>query len=218
LRSKTILAQKNRRKPEKRPVITVFALPGSRAKGLVRFRNLTFPAALGRGGITALKREGDGSAPRGLWRLMGLYYRPDRLPRPIAALPTLPLRKQLGWCDAPFDRNYNRRVSLPYNASAERLWRDDGLYDALVVIDYNSSARSMGRGSAIFLHIARGNFAPTDGCIALKHEHLLRLLAALPPGARIAVGHISKRINVGAAGSNRGRSPAFRGQASWRPP
>ncbi len=156
--------------------------------GTLHYNNLHFPAALGKGGVRALKREGDGATPRGYWPAIWAYYRPDRLRRPAAALPIEPLRESYGWCDAPGDRNYNRRVRLPYGASAERLWRNDRLYDAIVVLDYNVRRRTAWRGSAIFVHAAPRGFAPTAGCIALKREHLLRLLAVLPRGALFAVG------------------------------
>ena len=94
----------------------------------------------------------------------------------------------MGWCDAPNDRNYNRKVTLPYAASAETLWRDDHLYDVIVVLDYNLMPRSRRRGSAIFLHVARLSLSPTEGCIAIKREHLLRLLHVLSPGAAVAAG------------------------------
>lgn len=102
-----------------------------------------------------------------------------------------PLRPSFGWCDAPLDRNYNRKVTLPYAASAERLWRDDSLYDVIAVLNYNIAPRSRARGSAIFLHVARPGFEPTEGCIAMKREHLLRLLRILQRGAAITSGHTS---------------------------
>jgi L,D-peptidoglycan transpeptidase YkuD (ErfK/YbiS/YcfS/YnhG family) len=152
----------------------------------------------------------------GAWVCAKVFYRPDRLRRPQTPLHTEALRDQFGWCDAPSDRNYNRQVTLPYAASAESLWRDDHLYDVIVVLDYNRMPRSRGRGSAIFLHVARPSFSPTEGCIAMKREHLLRLLRMLTPGAAIAAGK-ALAINARcAAGSNRDRPRAFRGRASWR--
>jgi L,D-peptidoglycan transpeptidase YkuD (ErfK/YbiS/YcfS/YnhG family) len=101
------------------------------------------------------------------------------------------IRRDDGWCDASADRNYNRPVRLPYPASAERLWREDGLYDLVVVLDYNDRPRSRGRGSAIFMHVARPGYAPTEGCIALARGHLLRLLERLH--ARTAIGVLAKK-------------------------
>jgi L,D-peptidoglycan transpeptidase YkuD (ErfK/YbiS/YcfS/YnhG family) len=93
----------------------------------------------------------------------------------------------MGWCDDPRDRNYNRRVRWPYRASAEQLWRADRVYDLIVVLDHNQRPRVRGHGSAIFIHVARDGYAPTEGCIALKRGELLRLLRALKPDAKVAV-------------------------------
>ena len=127
----------------------------------------------------------------GAWACVKVYYRPDRVRRPQTTLRAEPLRVGIGWCDAPNDRNYNREVILPYAASAETLWRDDHLYDVIVVLDYNLMPRSRGRGSAIFLHVARLSLSPTEGCIAIKREHLLRLLQVLSRGAAVAAGKVS---------------------------
>ncbi len=185
---KQSVTKKKQKKTLKLGVARVLTLSDACTKGRLQFGRLDFPAAIGKGGVRSLKREGDGATPRGFWRAMRIYYRPDRLRRPVAALPAEPLRPGFGWCDAPGDRNYNRRVPLPYGASAERLWRGDGLYDAILVLDYNVTRRSAGRGSAIFVHIARPGLQPTLGCIALKRRHLLRLLAVLPRNAVFAAG------------------------------
>ncbi len=183
-----MVTQKLQKRTRNRKLVQVFALSPAKTAGILRFGNLQFRAALGKGGVRAQKREGDGVTPRGLWPAVRVLYRADRERRPRTGLPASPLRETSGWCDAPADRNYNRPVSLPYGASAEALWRADGLYDAIIVLDYNLSRRSAGRGSAIFVHAARAGFAPTEGCIALSRNHLLRLLAALPRGAVFAVG------------------------------
>ncbi len=191
----------------------VLALSDRATLGIVRFQNLTFPAAIGKSGVCAVKREGDGASPRGTWPAVRIYYRPDRLRRPRTALPAEPLRPGLGWCDAPGDRNYNHPVELPYPASAETLWREDGLYDVIAVLDYNIGRRSRGRGSAIFVHVASPGFKPTAGCIALKREHLLRLLAVLPRNAVFAAG---KEL-PGTAGSKFApRLPHARKQSCFR--
>ena len=117
--------------------------------------------ALGPAGVVdaADKREGDGATPAGLWPLRRLLYRSDRLARPETALEARALRPDDGWCDAPSDRNYNRPVTWPYAASAEQLWRDDGVYDVIVVLGHNDAPVIAGAGSAIFLHIARADYA-----------------------------------------------------------
>lgn len=149
--------------------------------------NLVFPCALGRGGISHRKREGDGATPVGTYALRKLFFRPDRLAPPRTGLPSTPLSPADGWCDAPRDRNYNRPVRHPYPASAERMWREDSLYDIVVVIGYNDARRIAGRGSAIFMHIARNGFAPTEGCIALRRTHLMQLAAQLGPKTRLII-------------------------------
>jgi L,D-peptidoglycan transpeptidase YkuD (ErfK/YbiS/YcfS/YnhG family) len=137
--------------------------------------------------MQALKREGDGASPRGYFPLLSVLYRPDRVARPRTALPLKPIRRTDGWCDAPADRNYNRPVRMPYPASAEELWRADGLYDIVVVIDYNVRRRGRNHGSAIFMHVAGPRYGPTEGCVALERGDLVRLLAALPRNVRLAI-------------------------------
>jgi L,D-peptidoglycan transpeptidase YkuD (ErfK/YbiS/YcfS/YnhG family) len=170
-------------------VLATLRMPCSNAtRGWLKLGNLTFPCALGRTGIHVRKREGDGATPAGTWPLVCVLYRADRVRRPRTVLPTRPLRLEDGWCDAPGDRNYNRLVKHPYPASAERLWRADGLYDVLVVLDYNEHPRVRGKGSAIFMHVARSGYAPTEGCIALTRVHLVRLLERLGGRAGVCVG------------------------------
>ena len=157
-----------------------------------RDRNLSWPggstrAAAGKGGVRAEKREGDGATPAGIFPLLGVFYRPDRLARPITGLTAFPIGKTDAWVDDPEDPQYNRRVTLPYPARCERLWRRDRIYDLLVVIGYNAEPVVPGRGSAIFLHVARPNFSPTLGCLAIERRELLRLVARLGPGSTISI-------------------------------
>jgi L,D-peptidoglycan transpeptidase YkuD (ErfK/YbiS/YcfS/YnhG family) len=165
----------------------VSALSPAATRGVVRLGVLNLPCALGRSGRRARKREGDGATPVGCWRMLGVLYRPDRLRRPSTALPVKAIGRTDGWCDAPADRNYNRLVRYPYAASAEPLWRADGLYDIVVVLSHNTSPRVRGGGSAIFMHVAKPGYQPTEGCIALRREHLLRILTRAVAGARIRV-------------------------------
>jgi len=144
-------------------------------------------AAVGRSGVRADKREGDGATPAGTFPLVSVLYRPDRIAPPLSQLPVRPLATSDGWVDEPGDPNYNRPVSLPYPASAEQMWRQDGLYDALVVIGYNMAPVIPGAGSAIFLHVAAPDFAPTAGCVAVEKNVLLGLLPLLGPGRKITV-------------------------------
>ncbi|MEQ1717383.1 MAG: L,D-transpeptidase family protein [Hyphomicrobium sp.] len=156
-------------------------------RGWLQLGTLGWPCALGRGGIRGLKREGDGATPRGSHRVAGVYYRPDKFRRLPSSLPLIAMRPDLGWCDTPGDANYNREVRHPYPAGAERLWRSDDLYDAVVVLNYNVRPRIKGRGSAIFLHIARPGFAPTEGCVALRKRDLRILLSRVRRGTSLII-------------------------------
>jgi L,D-peptidoglycan transpeptidase YkuD (ErfK/YbiS/YcfS/YnhG family) len=163
--------------------------------------------ALGRGGIRADKREGDGATPAGSWPVRRLLYRPDRLAAPTTRLAANPIAPQDGWCDDPADPAYNRPVRLPYAASAERLWREDGVYDLIVPLGYNDDPVIPGSGSAIFLHVARPDYAPTEGCVALAQADLLRVLAAADPDSRVVV-HGPEARGSGAARERSARSHA----------
>lgn len=200
LRRKQNLTKNRAGKDKKSSPITIIAISDAAVSGHLKYGNLQFPIALGRGGIRASKKEGDGATPMGRLAVLAVYYRPDRVRRPLSRLALKALRPGDGWCDATGDRNYNREVPMPYSASAERLWRQDHLYDIVVVLDYNIAPRVQGRGSAIFLHIARRNFAPTAGCIAMKREHLLRLLAAMREGAAILTGNGKRPPYLGRRG------------------
>ena len=162
--------------------IAVAQSPTVKSRGIICAGGFIIPCAIGRAGITRQKREGDGATPCGRMALVGVFYRPDRVRRPVTGLPVFPLRRDAGWCDDPTDRRYNRAVSLPFRASHERLWRTDNLYDLIVVLDYNLDHPRPGAGSAIFLHIATADFAPTEGCVAVAMPSMRRLLAQAGPG------------------------------------
>ena len=155
--------------------------------GRLRWSKGSTAAAVGRSGVTVDKREGDGATPVGCYPLISVFYRADRIEAPVSQLPGIPLVPNHAWVDDPADANYNRLVALPYPASAEPMWREDELYDALVVIGYNMDPVMSGAGSAIFLHIATPDFARTAGCIAVAKEVLLGLLPVLGPGSTITI-------------------------------
>lgn len=137
-----------------------------------------FRVSLGHGGVRADKLEGDGATPCASLPLRRVFYRADREAIPSASVPVEPLCEADGWCDAPGDPRYNRRVALPYSGRHERLWRQDGFYDLVGVLGWNDAPVVSGRGSAIFLHGARADYAPTEGCIALAMADLRQILAA----------------------------------------
>lgn len=145
------------------------------------------PCALGRGGRSSGKREGDGATPVGAFYCRRVYWRPDRLAVPATALACRALTPRDGWCDDPADPAYNHPVALPYPGRSEALWRADGVYDVIVPLGYNDAPVAPGRGSAIFLHVARPDFAPTEGCVALALADLLAFLRLAGPGSRVVV-------------------------------
>jgi len=148
------------------------------ADGLLRFRGETLRCALGAGGVRADKAEGDGATPVGLLPIRRLLWRADRGPRPACALPAEPIAPGDGWCDDPAHADYNRQVRMPHAARHEVLWRDDAVYDVIGVLGWNDAPVQRGRGSAIFLHLARPGLPPTEGCVALPEADVRRLLAA----------------------------------------
>jgi L,D-peptidoglycan transpeptidase YkuD (ErfK/YbiS/YcfS/YnhG family) len=149
-------------------------------QGILHIGSAVFPCALGRGGISADKREGDGATPLARMRLLEGYFRGDHGRRPgRTLLPMRAIRADFGWCDVPGDRNYNRPVKMPYAASHETMRRCDNLYDFCIVLDWNIRPRRPARGSAIFFHLARPGFSPTEGCVAVTRAVMLRLLPHL---------------------------------------
>jgi len=161
-------------------ILVVRARPGHPTQGLLRAGSLVFPCALGRGGISANKREGDGATPLAAMRILCGYFRHDHFAQARRTrLPMARIGPNLGWCEVPEDRNYNRPVRMPYGASHERMKRDDRLYDACLVLDWNIRPRRRGRGSAIFFHLARPDFTPTQGCVAITERAMARLLPHL---------------------------------------
>ena len=146
--------------------------------GMVAMGGLRVRAALGHGGVRAQKQEGDGATPAGLLPLRRVLYRADRVARPRASVPVSPLAPHDGWCDDPWDAAYNRPVRLPHAGRHEALWRTDEVYDIIGVLGWNDAPAVRNLGSAIFLHLARPDYAPTEGCIAMARADLAGLLAA----------------------------------------
>jgi L,D-peptidoglycan transpeptidase YkuD (ErfK/YbiS/YcfS/YnhG family) len=168
-------------------ILHVRVAAGDRTRGWLTAGSFCVPVALGRGGIRANKREGDGATPRGRFGLVRLWWRPDRGPRPRTLLPVRPIRPGDAWCEDPADRRYNRPIRLLPGETGDRLRRDDHLYDLIVELDHNTRPRIAGRGSAVFIHVARPGFRPTAGCVALNIKALRSLLNCLSPRTRIAI-------------------------------
>jgi len=172
----------------KRPKpIIVRRAPGRPCQARVQLAHSVRQAAIGRGSVRPLKREGDGGTPLGRFPVRLVLYRADRAFRPRGPLPVRAIRETDGWCDDPADRNYNRLIRLPSLRSAEGLKRADHLYDLVLVLGYNDRPRIKGRGSAIFVHLARPGYTPTEGCIAFSRRDLLAVLAEIRCGTAFQV-------------------------------
>jgi L,D-peptidoglycan transpeptidase YkuD (ErfK/YbiS/YcfS/YnhG family) len=172
-----------------RPLTAIYlsTAPGTRTRGVLRAGPLAWPVALGRGGIRANKREGDGGTPRGTFRPVRLWWRSDRSPRPATALPVRRITAIDAWCEDTADRRYNQPIRVPVGQPGDRLRRADHLYDFIVEIDHNTRPRVAGRGSAVFLHLAKPGLAPTAGCVAMPRARLRQLLKNLGPGTAVTI-------------------------------
>lgn len=151
------------------------------------FDGLSMRCAVGRSGLILNKKEGDGGTPIGTWPLRRVFYRADKVAKPKTKLRVLEIGPADGWCDAPDDPNYNRLVKLPYPASAEDMWRDDDIYDVVVELGYNDDPVVPGKGSAIFLHLAREDYSPTAGCVAVALDDMRAVLERCDPGVEIQI-------------------------------
>ena len=170
------------------PAIRIRKAAGNPSRGWLTAGGRSIPVALGRGGILANKREGDGGTPRGAFRPRRLWWRADRHPRPHTFLAVRAIRGDDAWCEDPADRHYNQPIRLGRDDGGDRLKRDDHLYDFIVEIDHNTLPRIARRGSAVFLHLARENFAPTAGCVSMTRAAMVRLLRRLGPRTRLVIG------------------------------
>jgi L,D-peptidoglycan transpeptidase YkuD (ErfK/YbiS/YcfS/YnhG family) len=171
------------------PLPSIWIRPGvgNPSRGWLTAPGLAIPVALGRGGVRANKREGDGGTPRGVFHPRRLWWRGDRNPRPKTALAVRPIAPDDAWCEDPENRHYNQPIRLARDSAGDRLTRTDHLYDFIVEIDHNTRPRTARRGSAVFLHLARDNFGPTAGCVAMSKSAMLRLLQRLGPRTRIII-------------------------------
>jgi L,D-peptidoglycan transpeptidase YkuD (ErfK/YbiS/YcfS/YnhG family) len=164
---------------DNRGTIVVRRAPLTKSRAILRYGILSIPAAIGRSGTTARKREGDGATPIASMRLLEGFFRGDRMRGISTRLPMQRIRPDMLWCDEPRDPNYNRLVRSPFKPSHEEMKRKDGLYDACLVLDWNVTSRRRNRGSAIFFHLIRPGFEPTAGCVAIRAADMRRLLPHL---------------------------------------
>mgnify|MGYP003115939218 FL=1 len=161
------------------------------SRGLLTYNDLNFDCALGKSGVTPAKREGDHASPEGRFALRKLLYRADKVAKPETILPAQAIDRNDGWCDDPDHEAYNRPVRLPFGARHETLWREDELYDLVVVLGHNDDPVVKGAGSCIFMHVAREDYGPTEGCVALEKADLLQLLAAIEGDTAIRIAAAS---------------------------
>jgi L,D-peptidoglycan transpeptidase YkuD (ErfK/YbiS/YcfS/YnhG family) len=169
-------------------LLRIRAAAGDRSRGWLTAGGRTVKVALGRGGIRANKREGDGGTPKGTFRPRQLWWRADRHPRPSTFLPVRAIGPEDAWCEDVSSRHYNQPIRLASSEGGDRLARDDHLYDFIIEIDHNTHPRIAGRGSAVFLHLARTDFSPTAGCVSTTRSAMLRLLKRLGPETKIEIG------------------------------
>lgn len=170
-----------------RLVIRRRAVPNAPHLARLHFGPFAIPAAIGRAGMSHCKREGDGASPVGSFRLKTTFFRNDRLSRILSPTGAQPLRPAMGWCDDPTSGRYNRPIPAGAKAGHERLWRDDAIYDVVIPTSHNERPRILGAGSAIFFHLARAGYAPTEGCVAISLADLRRLLPRLSRRARLII-------------------------------
>ena len=156
--------------------------------GYLKYKNFKFRCALGKGGIKQKEREGDFITPKGKFKLIKIYYRSDRIKKISSVLKKIKIKKNMGWCDDVSSNYYNKQIKINKKISHEKLHRKDNVYDIIVVLNYNLNPIIKGKGSAIFLHVAKKNYNKTQGCIALKKNELLHLVSKIKKNTQIRIG------------------------------
>ena len=156
--------------------------------GYLNYKNFKFRCALGKNGIRKKIKEGDGITPKGIYKIKIVYYRQDKIKKISTSINSKKIEKNMGWCDDPKSDNYNQLINLPNKYNSEKLYRNDNIYDLIVVLDYNMNPIIKNKGSAIFIHIAKKNYTPTQGCIALSKIDLLKILNKINKKTKIKIG------------------------------
>ena len=155
--------------------------------GYLKYKNLKFRCALGKAGIGKKKIEGDNITPRGTFNIVKIYYRADRVKKMPSKFRLIKITKKMGWCDDPNSKDYNQLINLPTKYTYEKLYRKDNVYDLLIVLNYNIKPTVKKKGSAIFIHVARKNYKKTAGCIALKKNHLIKLIKTIKKNTKVII-------------------------------
>ena len=155
--------------------------------GFLKYKKLKFKCALGKAGIREKKREGDNITPKGIFKILKIYYRSDRIKKISSKFKLLKITKKMGWCDDPKSKKYNQLINLPNKYSYERLFRKDNIYDLVLVLNFNIKPIIKNKGSAIFIHIANKNYKKTAGCIGLKKNHLIKIIKRIDKKTKIII-------------------------------
>ena len=155
--------------------------------GYLQYKNLKFRCALGKAGIKRKRKEGDNITPKGTFKIPKIYYRPDKIKNIKTSVRKIKIKKNMGWCDDPNSIYYNKQIKLPSKFSHEKLYRKDNLYDLFLVLNFNTNPVIKNKGSAIFLHITKGSYKKTKGCIALKRGDLIQLVSKIRKNTKIKV-------------------------------
>ena len=153
----------------------------------LKYKNLKFRCALGKGGIKIKKREGDNITPKGSYKIVKVYYRKDRIKKISTRITCNNIKRDMGWCDDPKSKKYNKLIKLPTQYNHEKLYRKDNLYDLILVLNFNVNPIVKNKGSAIFIHVARKKYKPTKGCIGLKKNNLIKIISLIPIGIKIKI-------------------------------
>ena len=155
--------------------------------GFLKCKNLKFRCALGKAGIKRKRKEGDNITPKGIFKIIKIYYRPDKIKDIETPIKKIKIKKNMGWCDDPKSIHYNKQIELPSKFSHEKLYRNDNLYDLILVLNYNTNPVVKNKGSAIFLHITNDSYKKTKGCIALKKDDLIQLISKISEDTKIKI-------------------------------
>ena len=151
------------------------------------FGDYKLKCAVGKRGIKLKRREGDNITPKGNYKVVEILYRKDRVSEIISKIKKRPIKKNMGWCNDPFSIKYNRLITFPFNYSAEKLYRKDNTYDIIIVLNYNYKPTLKGKGSAIFIHVAKRNYSKTQGCIAIEKKNLIKLISKIQKTNKIKI-------------------------------
>ena len=155
--------------------------------GYLKYKDIKFKCALGKSGIRKKRTEGDNITPKGTFKIIKIYYRKDRITKINSAFKLIEIKKNMGWCDDPESKKYNQLIKLPSKYRHEKLFRNDRIYDLMIVLNYNMSPVIKNKGSAIFIHIAKNNYNKTKGCIALKKKDLIEIVSKIKRNTKVII-------------------------------